>query len=292
MKKYLLIAFVTIICNKAFTQSNGKVTTKFGKGVTFTAADSSMSLHLSARIQPLFVAEKSLAEGSPVEKEMSIRRARIKMEGFAFTPRLEYKIELGLSNRDNGRVIPEGNSGANIILDAVLKYALSEHSELWFGQTKLPGNRERVVSSQKMHFVDRSLVNSNYNLDRDIGIQFHHNGKIGNAVYRDQYAISIGQGRNITVADTGGFSYTARFELLPFGEFTGNGDYFDADLAREPKPKLMIGAGYSYNDGATRQGGELGSFLKESRESENFFCRCHIKIQRVVYNNRIHEQTK
>ncbi len=281
MKQCLLIALSAILFNGAFAQSssNGKVTTKYGKGVTFIAADSSMSLHLSARIQPLFVAEKSMAEGSPIEKEMSIRRARIKMEGFAFTPKLEYKIELGFSNRDNGKVIPEGSSGANIILDAVLKYELSEHSELWFGQTKLPGNRERVVSSQKLQFVDRSLLNSNYNLDRDLGIQFHHKGNIGKAVYRDQYAISMGQGRNITVADTGGLSYTARFELLPFGEFTSNGDYFDADLAREPKPKLMIGAGYSYNDGATRQGGELGSFLKESRDLKTFFADATLKYK-------------
>src|SRR5687768_8650264 len=80
---------------------------KFGKGVNFIAEDSSMSLKLGARFQTLFVAEKPLVDGAPVEKELMVRRFRLKMDGFAFTPRLEYKIELALSNRDDGPIMPQ-----------------------------------------------------------------------------------------------------------------------------------------------------------------------------------------
>jgi phosphate-selective porin OprO and OprP len=34
------------------------------------------------------------------------------------------------------------------VLDAVAKWNFAENFSLWFGQAKLPGNRERVISSQ------------------------------------------------------------------------------------------------------------------------------------------------
>lgn len=40
-----------------------------------------------------------------------------------------------------------------------------------------------------------------------------------------------------------------------------------------------MAAGYSYNDDATRKGGELGSFLKESRDLKTFFADMMIKFK-------------
>ena len=91
------------------------------------------------------------------------------------SPKFSYKVELALSNCDiRGGGNPEFGNTANIILDAVLIYYINENWSLWFGQTKLPGNRERVYSSQKLQFVDRSLVNARFNLDRDVGVQIYH----------------------------------------------------------------------------------------------------------------------
>lgn len=265
--------------NASKTKREGNFKAEFGKGVSFTASDSSMSINFSTRYQTLFIAQKPLSANTAIEKEMMIRRFRVKFSGFVFTPKLEYKIELALSNQDVGPAMKQTGNAANIVLDAVLKYRLSKSSQLWFGQTKLPGNRERVISSQDLQFVDRSLVNSTYNLDRDLGIQFHHKLKIGKVVFKDIYAIALGQGRNVTVTDTGGLSYTGRFEILPFGEFTNKGDYFDADFERETKPKLSIGAGYSYNNNARRENGELGSFLKETRNLKTFFTDAMVKYK-------------
>lgn len=272
----LLFAYLPSTAQKA-KQNQFKY--KFGKGVSFVATDSSASLKMGFRFQTLVVAERSLEKNAPIDKEMMVRRARLKFDGFAFSPRLEYKVELGISNRDNGGIISQGSNGANLILDAVLKYQVSKNFELWFGQTKLPGNRERVISSQKLQFVDRSLVNSNYNLDRDIGVQLHHKANIGQVVIMDKYAVSMGQGRDITMSDSGGLSYTGRIEVLPMGEFTGDGDYFDADLAREKTPKLSLGVGYSYNNNAMRKNGELGSFLKETRDLKTFFADVMLKYR-------------
>jgi hypothetical protein len=50
-------------------------------------------------------------------------------------------------------------------------------------------------------------------------------------------------------------------EFLPLGAFDKRGDYSEADLAREPKPKLSIASGWSYNEGSVRTGGQLGGLL-------------------------------
>lgn len=135
---------------------------------------------------------------------------------------------------------------------------------MWFGQTKLPGNRERVISSQKLQFVDRSMLNSDFNIDRDAGVWAFYKAKLGKTPIKLAAAITTGEGRNITVDNIGGFSYTGRIEALPLGKFTNKGDYFSSDLEREQKPKLGIGISYNFNDGASRQNGQLGSFVMDS----------------------------
>ena len=179
-------------------------------------------------------------------------------------PKVEYKIELGLSNRDIGGTGPEFNNGSNVILDAVVKWKFQKNWALWFGQTKLPGNRERVISSQKLQFVDRSLVNSRFNIDRDVGIQLHHKGKLGEGILKQALAISIGEGRNVTANNPGGYNYTGRLEYLPFGDFSNKGDYFGSDLEKEEEPKLSFGVTYAFNDNAARQRGQLGGFVADA----------------------------
>ena len=221
-------------------------------------------MKFSTRFQTLYVGKLNL-ETDDYSDQLLVRRARLKFDGYAFSPKLVYKIELGLSNRDtrnsSGGGIPQNSGTSNIILDAVLKYKFATNWELWFGQTKLPGNRERVISSQKLQFVDRSLVNSGFTLDRDIGLQLRHKDKLGNMVIKEIASISIGEGRDVTSDNPGGYDYTGRIELLPLGEFTNKGDYFLSDLEREESPKLALGVTVDYNDNAVRKGGQLGSFI-------------------------------
>jgi len=236
----------------------------FGKGIQIVANDSSFYLKFGTRFQTLYEGELNF-DTEEYDDQLLIRRARLRFEGFAFSPKLNYKIVLGLTNRDTraGQISQSGNT-ASIIFDAVLKWKFAKGWELWFGQTKLPGNRERIVSSQKMQFVDRSLVNSRFNIDRDKGFQLHHKSKLGSAVLKETISISMGEGRNITSDNIGGYDYTARIELLPMGDFASKGEYVGGDLKRETTPKLAIGITYDFNDGAGRQRGQLGSFVTDN----------------------------
>ena len=67
---------------------------------------------------------------------MLIRRSRLKFDGFAYSPKLKYKLELGLSNRDMSGASAFTSNSPRYILDAVLKWNFSGNFVLGAGQTK------------------------------------------------------------------------------------------------------------------------------------------------------------
>jgi phosphate-selective porin OprO/OprP len=220
------------------------------------------------RFQTRFESSGNPEGGEKFDANFMIRRARLKFSGFLYSPNVMYKVELSLSSNDlkSSSDFKEAGGSTKVILDAVVKWRFYKSKSgkqsltLWAGQTKLPGNRQRLVSSQALQLVDRSQVNSIFNLDRDIGVHLHSQFQAGQVVIRPIFALSKGEGRNIISNNMGGFSYTGKLEILPFGLFTSKGDYFEVDLKREAKPKLSLAASATYNEGASREK-QTGTFL-------------------------------
>ncbi len=261
--KFTLVAIALIALTSLNAQEISD--TSFGKGlINFVAKDSSFSVKFAPRFQVRSMSSwdhDGNQYGSP-DHNFIVRRARLKFDGFAYSPKLKYKLELGLSNRDISGANEFNRNTPRYILDAVIMWNFSGNWELWAGQTKLPGNVERVVSSANLQLVDRSLLNSRFNIDRDLGIQLRHKSNLGNDfLMREKIAVSQGEGRNVTEGNEGGLQYTARLEFLPFGSFKSKGDYVQADLKREPKPKLMVGFTYNYNQDAVRERGFAGDYM-------------------------------
>ena len=237
---------------------------KFGKGLfNLIGKDSSFSMNISARMQMLGTSNWDVNNGlSNPSSSLLVRRARLKFSGFAYSPKLTYKLELGLSNRDIGKASSFTNEAPKYILDAVVKWNFSGNFVLWFGQTKLPGNRERVISSGDLQQVDRSLLNSRFNIDRDMGFQLRHHFNLTDTfIVKEMFAVSQGEGRNITTGNLGGHQYTSRVELLPFGKFASKGDYRGSDLKFEPTPKLAMGFTYDFNNDAVKNRSNQGSYM-------------------------------
>lgn len=237
---------------------------KFGKGLfNLIGKDSSFSMNISARMQMLGTSNWDVNNGlSNPSSSLLVRRARLKFSGFAYSPKLTYKLELGLSNRDIGKASSFTNEAPKYILDAVVKWNFSGNFVLWFGQTKLPGNRERVISSGDLQQVDRSLLNSRFNIDRDMGFQLrHHFNLTDKFIVKEMFSMSQGEGRNITTGNLGGHQYTTRVELLPFGKFASKGDYRGSDLKFEPAPKLALGFTYDFNNDAVKNRSNQGSYM-------------------------------
>ena len=237
---------------------------KFGKGLfNLIGKDSTWSMKVGLRFQTLATSNWDAQNGlSNPASSMMIRRSRLKFDGFAYSPKLKYKVELGLSNRDQSGASQYTSNAPRQILDAVLKWNFSGNFVLWLGQTKLPGNRERVISSANLQQVDRSLLNSRFTIDRDMGIQLRHHFNLTDTfLVKEIFSMAQGEGRNITKGNLGGHQYTTRVELFPFGDFASKGDYKGSDLKFEQKPKLSLGFAYDFNNNASKTRSNQGSYM-------------------------------
>ena len=260
------LILITLFVTTSSLYGQEVTASKFGKGLlNINAKDSTFSMNISARMQFLTSSTWSQSDdsfGSP-ESNFLVRRARLKFKGFAYSPKLTYKLELGLSNRDISGANQFTSNAPRYILDAYVRWNFYKNFTLQAGQGKLPGNIERVISSGDLAMVDRSILNSKFNIDRDLGIQLRHHFKLSeNFIVKEIFAISQGEGRNITTGNLGGHQYTGRVEVLPFGNFKSKGDYRGADLEREQTPKLLVGVVYDLNNDAVKSRSNQGSYLE------------------------------
>lgn len=235
-------------------------------GLSFTK-DSVFMLNLRFRIQNR-AGFTTVSGDDLVAKsvDLRVRRLRLRLDGYMLTTKLRYYVQLNFSRAD---LDLESDVVAQPLRDALVYYFFSERFYLGFGQGKLPGNRQRVISSGNLQFPDRSIANSAFTLDRDVGLFAYGTIPIGRQFVNLKGAITSGEGRNSLVGDNG-LCYTGRLEWLPFGTFRNSGDYSEGDLEMEPRPRLSLAAGYAFNNLAVRTGGQIGSVLYAPRDISTF----------------------
>ncbi len=140
MKKIILVISLLGYISIAYSQI--KYDGSFGKGIQLETNDGTFGLKFATRFQPRWDYNYDLTADTYVDR-MRIKRARLKFDGFFINKELRYKIEYDVVG--------------GYVRDAVIKYRFAPKWDLWFGQTKLPGNRERIVSSGNLQLVDRSI---------------------------------------------------------------------------------------------------------------------------------------
>jgi hypothetical protein len=227
-------------------------------GIVFQTYDTSLSVIMRFRMQnQIQYFTNSEDDLSAASNELAVRRLRLRFGGLLYR-NFSFNIQLSFARRDWDA---DDSDVPNIIRDAMAFWNFSPNAQIGIGQTKLPGNRQRVISSGDQQFADRSIVNSKFTLDRDFGIQGLYSTSISdfNMIFRG--AVSSGDGRYAPTMKGFDMAYTGRVELLPFGKFKNGGDYFEGDLIRETTPKLSIAASYSHNEKSTRTRGQLGENL-------------------------------
>ena len=258
--------FSSLYCSPVLAQEKNELTVARKNGITFASADNKFSLALRFRVQSR-IGYISLSESdlTPSAFDFRIRRTRLRLDGNLLDPRLTYQIQLSFTRADQDW---DASNVPNVLRDAMIWYQLKKGLTIGMGQGKLPGNRQRVISSGEQQFADRSIVNNALTLDRDVGVFAYYVADFEHFAYRIKTAITNGEGRNALPSDQG-LAYTGRVELLPLGAFTDRNDYNEGDLVHEPKPKISIGGTVSFNDDAKRAGGQLGRPLYEPRDLFN-----------------------
>lgn len=232
-----------------------RVTGGFGRGVSI--GDDAFGLTVRGRMQAR-AAAGLMETGNDDEFEpsagMLIRRMRLQLTGHAFGQALTYYLQLGFAPLD---LDPEAPS---VLRDAYGTWRIHRDLQLRFGQMKVPFDRQRVNSSSALQMVDRSIVTSALNLDRDVGVQLLSTDLFGLAErLRYNLGMFAGNGRNRTLM-TPGFLYVGRLELSPFGAF--DDAYSEADLERSARPRLVFGVAAAYNRNTDRVRSTIGRVLQ------------------------------
>lgn len=271
----------------AQTEVDERAMISFRKGLGFNAPDSTFGVNLRLRMQNR-VAMNFNEDLELEDIEARVSRLRLRFDGYILGPKLTYYLQLSFSRGDqdwdNTRV-------PNLVRDAMVYYHFNPKFYLGFGQGKLPGNRQRIISSGQQQFYDRSNVNANFTLDRDFGLFAYYSDKLGGIHYNLKGAVSTGDGRNQLRTDNG-LMYTGRIELLPLGRFKKDGDFSEGDLEFENTPKIGLAAGYALNQKARRTRGTTGSDLYESRDLQSLFADIIMKYRGwALYSEFISRKT-
>lgn len=284
------LKFVMVICSilaMSIFDVNAQETTRSPAsfdfndgGLQFMTADSVHKVMMRFRMQNQITYNTvSDDDFSAASTELAIRRLRLRFGGILYKY-LSFNIQLGFARRDLDLT---DSDVPNIIRDAAVFWNFSPNAQIGIGQTKLPGNRQRVISSGDQQFADRSIVNSFFTLDRDFGIQAFYSANIENVQLNFRGALSNGDGRYTPQMKGADFCYTGRVELLPLGKFSRGGDYFESDLIREQSPKISIASTYSHNENTTRTRGQLGRQLLDNRSFDMLMADVLIKYNGFAF---------
>jgi len=205
---------------------------KPGDGFTLQTKDGNFLLNMRLRAQFQFSVNDTTDELTATN--FAIRRLRFYWIGNAFRPWFKYYIQV---SADNGSDLQ--------LRDAYFDAAYKTVALPRVGQFKVPFNREELTSSSELQLVERSIVNEQFSLGRDIGPALY--GLLGNYV---TYGVGIfdGNGRNALSTDSN-LLYVGRVMLTPccgtlkYGNssFPISGDYKIEPNFGEDKPLIAFG---------------------------------------------------
>ncbi len=239
----------------------GDIKFRPGKGVEINSADDDFQLRIRVRVQMLYTyihgdpGPKEADEPAEDRNDFRLRRARFIFQGHAFGKHNQFKLEIDPLRKDN------------VVLDYYLDFTKNRDIQVRVGQYKISSNRQRVISSGNLQMVDRSRINSEFSLDRDMGIDIRSRDFLGKNKMRYVLGISTGNGLNNPEFTDFAMVYLARVEYLPMGIFR---DYSEVDFART-KPRLAIGATYSFFDNANRDRGMIGAPFADGGTADYHF---------------------
>ncbi len=148
------------------------VTASWGKkGFTLETGDGRFKTAIQFRFQGRFsYPERGDADSfgdfnDNPEATLELRRVRMKVGGHAYRPWIKHYLEINWQSTANSG----GSPGPTSLI--TWRFTLDKYrwAQLRVGQWKVNYNRERVDSSGKQQFVERSIVNTVFTLDRQIG---------------------------------------------------------------------------------------------------------------------------
>jgi len=226
-----------------------------GPGIGFASGDGRFALaawlRAQLRLSDPFDADplSAAAFAAPPGSDFELRRSRVKVKGHLFDPRVGfyYEHELG---------------GDHPLLDLRLHVVLREDLQVRLGQYKVLYNRERVDSSGKQTFVERSIATYAFTLDRQRGVTVGKHWGAGSA-FDHWLLVGVMEGDGRDPGRRGdGLMWLARWQWNLFGRPT---PFSQSDIALSEEPSAALSfAGARVRGPYTRfsssGGGQLDGF--------------------------------
>ncbi|MDO9152051.1 MAG: porin [Methylotenera sp.] len=218
---------------KGYTPAN----ISYGKnGFEFRTDDDKFSLAIQNRIQARFAEPfdgdpRTLADLDKDEKSFMIRRARTKLNGHAYVPWLKYYLQYDWSQP--------------VLRDLNLTIDKYKWAQVRVGRGKVSYNNERVTSSGNQQFVNRSIVNDIFTVDRQQGIEVKGNlfpGKWYDMTYYAGAFTGLGVGERNN--DDGNMMYSGRLQWNALG---GEMKFSQSDIEFSEHPALNISVAANSN---------------------------------------------
>jgi phosphate-selective porin OprO and OprP len=146
----------------------------------------------------------------PDQNNFEARRLRMKIGGTGFQPWLQYYFEVDLQpSRD---VDDSSTASSTRVIDWRIDIAKWDWGGIRLGQWKIDMNRERVDSSGRQQFVERSIANRVFTIDRQVGVQLRgHLFEDTPADMRYYAGVFNGEGKSVNNADDN-MMYMARWQ--------------------------------------------------------------------------------
>ncbi|MCW5784374.1 MAG: hypothetical protein KIT39_13770 [Nitrospirales bacterium] len=184
------------------------------KGFEFRTKDGKFATQIQWRFQGRFTYPTN---GDPIsaadfnegpQSTLELRRVRMKIGGHGYQPWIKYYFELDLQSTSNAG----GSPGSTRLIDWRISLEKFKFLSLQLGQWKVDYNRERRDSSGAQQFVERSIVNEIFTIDRQVGAMLYGHVAPGTAFDSRYYAgVFTGSGRG-EANDDANMMYFGRYQ--------------------------------------------------------------------------------
>ncbi len=249
----VVMTTLALLCGAAHADEAAlaSVTHKPGSGVKLSTQTGGW---LSIRPRVMMLYQRDMPEDGPATHALTIRRARVVIKS-GYTPlHLSSKLELAFSARDLR--VSGGNPRQTPVLTWSVAWERLRDVRIKVGQFKIGYSRQRLISSGDLQLVDRSAVQGEFTLDRDIGVELYSEDLGGLDKIRYVLGVYNGEGRDVYQLSDSPPMMLGRLELMPFGRFDA---YKEADLKRHRSPKVAVAVAGAWMSRALRDRGVLGS---------------------------------
>ena len=243
-----LVMFIGFACSAQIEIKTDSKEFQLGDGLGFNVNDGDYKFNISGFIQSAIKYEKT--DGVVARNYMNARNAFLSISGSMYKEKVSFFLQ---NNFSNGKPL----------LDAWVAYTPTQNVKISFGQKQtFTNNREMNFYEDKLQFADRGIFSSEFsNTGREFGVFLESQLVVKSFIIKPKFAITSGDGvnsfgDNSIDVDKGGFKYGGRIDVLPLGNFKPGNDGYIADLLHEDKIKILAGAAFSFNNGASNRVGE------------------------------------